>query len=170
MNPTKLNSVRGVLLAFSAVCVFGGPVSAFAQSRADADVRLSLHKVARASDGKESLVDAKSAGPGDPLEYRAVYSNRTGATQRDVRLTLPVPEGMRFVAGTDQPTAAWASLDGKTFAPIPLKRKVKSADGREIEAIVPSTEYRALRWQNAAVAAGQTAAVTARMQLLANGN
>ena len=56
--------------------------------------------------------------------------------------TLPIPEGLEYLPKTVRPAPALASLDGKTFAPMPLKRKVRLADGREVEREVAASEYR----------------------------
>ena len=53
---------------------------------------------------------------------------------------------MEYLAGQRLAAASLASLDGKTFAPLPLKRKERLADGREVMREVPVSEYRSLRW------------------------
>ena len=79
--------------------------------------------------------------------------------------TLPVPPDMRLIANTARPAGALASTDNQKFEPMPLKRKVKLADGREELRDVPLSEYRALRWPLGDLAPGASQVVSARMQV-----
>lgn len=124
---------------------------------------LEAHKVLLAN-GVERFVSADTAQPNDVVEYRTSYRNRSQKTLRGVAATLPVPAGFEYVpnsAGTD----ALASLDGKTYAAVPLTRTVKAADGREEVRLVPVSEYRFLRWKLGDLPAGETTTVTARMRM-----
>ena len=58
-----------------------------------------------------------------------------------------------------------ASTDGVAFDALPLKRKVKKADGRELLEEVPLVEYRALRWQVGQLGAGKTVQFVARAKV-----
>ena len=58
-----------------------------------------------------------------------------------------------------------ASLDGRSFAPVPLMRKERTADGREVVREVPPSEYRALRWSIGTLAAKESRAVAARARV-----
>jgi uncharacterized repeat protein (TIGR01451 family) len=127
---------------------------------------LTQNKVTVGTDGKEILVPAAKAGPGDVIEYRVTYTNRGSATVTGVEASLPVPEGMEYVAASARPAGALASRGDASFEPIPLKRRVKVADGRFEDREVPATEYKALRWKLGELTGGKSASVTARMRLV----
>ena len=137
--------------------------------RGSVEVNLTQSKVAAGTNGAERLVAADRAAPGDLIEYRATYINRGTTPVRDLAATLPVPVGMVYVPGTLIPTVALAST-GTDFAAIPLKRKMRLADGREVESDVPFTDYRSLQWRHIELAPGQSTTVTARMRMDATPN
>ena len=137
--------------------------------RGGVEVNLTQSKVVAGPNGTERLVAADRAAPGELIEYRATYTNRGTTPVRDLAATLPVPVGMVYVPGTLVPTVAFAST-GKEFAAIPLKRKMRLADGREVETDVPFPDYRSLQWRHIELAPGQSMAVTARMRMDATPN
>lgn len=135
--------------------------NAFAAPAEPIKVNLQAFKVVT-TNGKESLVDAKVAKPGDIIEYQALYSNVSPKPVTNLLATIPVPKGMEYVPNSAKPLNAEASTDGKVFAPIPLlKPKTDSA----IAEMVPVAEYRALRWQIADLKAGRSLTVSARMRV-----
>jgi uncharacterized repeat protein (TIGR01451 family) len=139
-----------------------------AQTKAGKDpvaVQLTASKVT-SKNGAEKLAPAEQAKPGDTLQYEAVYRNESSRSVENLQATLPIPQGVEFVPGTAKPAAPQASLDGKTFAPIPLKRTVTTADGKTQEQDVPTSEYRALRWTFPQLEAGKSLSVTARTRVL----
>ena len=131
----------------------------------DVAVTLTAHKVER-ENGREILRAAETARPGDLIEYHARYRNTTSGALREVAATLPVPAGLEYVAGTAAPNSVLASLDGRTFAPIPLTRRVRLADGREVTRTVPVSEYRYLRWPLGTLGARADRTVRARMRVV----
>jgi uncharacterized repeat protein (TIGR01451 family) len=159
---------RGLAVAALAALSF----VAFAQSspqRGGVEVRLIQNKVVAGPNGTEQLVAADRAAPGELIEYRATYTNRGTAPVRDLAATLPIPVGMVYVPGTLTPTTALAST-GTEFAPIPLKRKMRQPDGREVETDVPVTDYRSLQWRHLELAPGQSVSVVARVRMDASPN
>jgi uncharacterized repeat protein (TIGR01451 family) len=125
---------------------------------------LDARRVVVAANGKEALVPADSAVPNDVIEYRTTYRNVGKSTLRGVAATLPVPQGFVFVAGTATRDVL-ASLDGKTYAPVPLMRVVTLPDGRKRDERVPVAEYRFLRWQLGNMPVNTTNTVVARMRM-----
>lgn len=161
----RCNSLAALLLAM--ILSTGALAEVGKAAVADAGpikVLLSGHRVVKA-DGQDKLVEAKTARPGDVIEYRAVYSNSGKAEVRSVLATLPVPRGMEYVPGSAQPGAVQASLDGRSFAEVPLKRWVVKEDGKRVQEEVPVAEYVALRWRIDTLKAGQDTAVVARMRV-----
>jgi len=120
------------------------------------------------AEGKESLVPADKAGPGDVIQYAAVYRNAGQSVAKNVTATVPIPKGMALVAESAKPAAEQASLNGKDFSPVPLLREVKNDAGILEKRPVPVAEYRALRWTLPELAPEKTATFVLRAQLLTN--
>lgn len=138
------------------------PVAARAGS--DVTVKLDAQRVS-VTDGKETLSSAAQTRPGDLVEYRATYTNTGAQPARQVMATLPVPTGMEYVGRTAVPAKVEASLDGRTFAPVPLTRRAKLADGREVVRTVPTSDYRWLRWPLGTLGSNSARTVSARMRV-----
>lgn len=109
--------------------------------------------------------EASKAKPGDVIEYVATYKNNEKTTIPSLMAVLPVPAYTSYVMGSAKPKKVQASLDGTTYADIPLTRKEKAKDGREQVVVVPVSEYRFLRWNLGALPAAKSVDVSARMQL-----
>jgi uncharacterized repeat protein (TIGR01451 family) len=144
--------------------VLAPPIANAQQPTGPLESRLEAHKVAGA-DGRETLVDAASAKPGDTIEYAATYRNSGKAAIQGLQATLPIPPETEFLAGTARPAGAKASLDGRTFADIPLRRTV-TREGKQVEVQVPYREYRALRWFAGELGSGKTVTFTARVRVV----
>lgn len=136
---------------------------------ADQDVAVSLeaHKVTTDARGKEALAPGDQAKPGDVIEYRARYTNQGTSGVKQLVATLPIPAGVEYLATSARPAVVHASLDGKSFAPIPLKRTVRLADGREVTREIPASEYRWLRWTIGSLAPRSSEIVRARVRVAA---
>lgn len=142
-------------------------VAVVAQAKqASVTATLAVFKITRDKDGAEQFTPVEAAKPGDLLEYRLTYANPTEQAVTGLQATLPLPEGLAYVAGSARPDDVRASLDGKAFAPVPLRRKVKDAAGETRTVDVPTSEYRALRWKIATLAAGGSTRLTARAKVL----
>ena len=153
---TRVLAIALITLAFA--------VPARAQATSEVTVELSAHRVIQ-KNGKEVLESAEKARPGEVVEYRAACRNTSSHTVKSVAATLPVPAGMEYQAGSAEPRGATASLDGKTFDVMPLKRKERLADGREVVREVPVSEYRYLRWTIASLDARAEKSVRARLRV-----
>ena len=133
------------------------------------DVKVSL--VAQrvvTTDGKESLVEADKAKPGDTIQYEATYRNVGQSAAVNVGATVPIPAGLELVADSAKPAAEQASLDGKNFSAIPLMHEVKNAAGVVESKPVPLSQYRALRWTIKELAPGANAIVRVRARVSTN--
>jgi uncharacterized repeat protein (TIGR01451 family) len=126
---------------------------------------LTVQSVTRIEGDREQLQPARTVKPGELLQYTAVYTNAGRTPVRQVVATLPIPAGTVLAADTKLPEAAHASVDGKTFAPMPLMRKAKAADGRTVDVPVPLSEVRFLRWPEQQIAADGQYAVSARVRV-----
>ena len=154
--------LAGILLV-CLVCAF--TVAGQAASQGGVTAELAVFKVFLTPDGKEVLEPTEQVKPGDIVEYHAVYRNQSKKTVQEVLATLPIPEGMTYQPHTANPVAVRASLDGKTFAPVPLRREVRLPNGRTKLQDVPYAEYRFLRWDLASLAASKQETVRARVQV-----
>lgn len=128
-------------------------------------VKLSQFRV-EVEAGKEKLVDVDTVKPGDVIEYRAVYTNTSKQSVRDLVARLPVPQGLEYVAKSAKasaglPAVQAATRDGK-FGVEPL---VVTEGGKKVT--VPYAEYRELRWPVGAVEAGRSVTVSARARVAA---
>jgi uncharacterized repeat protein (TIGR01451 family) len=141
------------------------PLAAQTPAKNAVETRLDLHKVTRTADGRESVVDADSAKPGDTLEYVVTYRNTSGEAVRDLVATLPIPQATEYIAGSARPATAKASLDARAFDAMPLKRKVKR-DGRDVEEAVPLRDYRYLRWPATELGANKSLTFVARVKVI----
>jgi len=147
---------------FLALCLFQLS-SAFAAS-GDVDVTLQAFQVVNTA--KEvKLVPTTRANPGDTIEYQVTYRNNGSTAAKQTKAVLPVPAGgMAYLPDTASPAKVEASLDGKTYAAVPLKREVVR-EGKKVTETVPATEYRFLRWDLGDLPPGQAATVKSRMRL-----
>ena len=127
---------------------------------------LKVASVVKQADGSEALASAQSVKPGDLLQYSTVYSNPTPRAVSRLVASLPIPAGTEWVAAGTLPSTVSASLDGAVFAPVPLMRKTRRADGQWVEVAVPLAEYRALRWPEQQLAAGASFTTTARVRVI----
>ena len=116
-------------------------------------------------DGKTVFKPAQLSKPGDVLEYRVRYTNRSASAVTGLVANLPIPAGTTLVARSELPPGVLASTDGAHFALPPLMRAVRQPDGNERQVPVPIEEYRALRWNLGTLAAGQSEQVQARVRV-----
>jgi hypothetical protein len=137
-----------------------------ASAKNDLAISLMAKKVVLQADGKERLVAADRAFPGEVIQYDALYENQSAKPLTSVAPMLPIPVGMAFVPESASPAPSEASLDGKKFEPLPILRKVRTPSGRETEVEVPATEYRALRWKAGDLAPGAKTTITTRVRLV----
>jgi uncharacterized repeat protein (TIGR01451 family) len=138
---------------------------AHAQQKGPLESTLEQHKVVKAADGRESLVPATSVRPGDVIEYVASYRNTARAPITGVQATVPIPPNTEYVPGSATPQDAKASVDGVSYAAMPLKRQVVR-NGKTVEEQVPAREYRYLRWSLPQLAGEKSAAFSARVRVL----
>ncbi|ATC64895.1 hypothetical protein CMV30_13475 [Nibricoccus aquaticus] len=153
---------------FLAVAVFlGSTAELSAAQKNDLEIALSAQRVNKVDASQESLDDDDNVAPGDVVQYRAVYRNQSDHALRNLAPTLPIPAGTEYVDGSAYPAPVEGSLDGKTFESFPIRRSVKTPDGRSLLVAVPVSAYRALRWKAAELPAAATFVTTARVQIVA---
>jgi len=129
-------------------------------------VEMQVYQVVQDKQGVEKRVAAEQAKPDDLLEYVALYENHTQQAIQGLNATLPIPEGVVFVAASERPRGALASVDGLHFEAMPLKKRMQQADGTWKEVLIPLASYRFLRWNFQQLDAKKKQAVSARVRLL----
>jgi len=153
--------------AFATVAWASTPAALAAHAAAPLEVKLTASKVVTEANGVERLLPADTVRPGDIVEYRAEYQNRGTDPARNVRATLPIPAGgLEYLPDGARPRAVRASLDGKRFDAIPLRRLVTLANGKQELRPIAQSEYRFLRWDLGVIAPGKSATVSSRMRLV----
>jgi uncharacterized repeat protein (TIGR01451 family) len=164
MNVQSKKSIGTIWLC--GVTMMGCAGLAFAQvaQRANVVPELTAFKVVTSAEG-EKLTSASKIAPGEVIEYQVRYANNGSKAAKNLQAILPIPDSLQFVAGSAQPAGAQASLNGKTFAAMPLKRTVKAADGTQKVVLIPTSEYRFIRWSIDNLDAGKAVKVEARAQL-----
>ena len=105
-------------------------------------------------DGKETLVPAPEAKPGQILVYRVTYHNRGEGGLKNVVASVPLPEGVAYVDGSAAPAAGEASLDGKAF--FPVAHPPENA---------PPASWKEVRWSPRPLAAGAAFTVELRARV-----
>ena len=168
MNKLNFRLLTAVcLLSLGSITAFAGDVTptATAKPAGAVEAKLAAFKVTQDANKKEVLAPADKVAPDDLLEYQVVYQNNGKSLLKQLTATLPLPVGTTYVAGSAKPANAMASVDDKTFAAMPLKRKVKKADGTFEEQVIPLSEYRALRWKLGELAEKNKATVSARTRI-----
>lgn len=161
---TRLLTLSAILFATGGALLLAPKTSAWAQGAPCAKVEADLQAFKVAG---TKLVAATSARPGEVIEYQARYTNTGSASAQRFAPQLPVPASLVYVSSSALPEGVMASTDGKNFAPAPLMRVVKAADGTTKSVAIPLREYRVLRWQLGTLAPGQSVTVKARARVKA---
>ena len=162
---TGMLLAAGLVLAAFTAGYTGAAESPQGKAKSPLAIALTAQKVVKQSDGKEKLLAADRTFPGEVIQYDALYQNQSVRPLDNVTPTLPIPVGMVFLPDSATPVPVEASLDGKKFERIPLKRKVVMPSGETEEQEVPATEYRALRWQLGQMAPGAKTILVARTRI-----
>jgi hypothetical protein len=154
-----------LLLSVGTSNAVAADAAAKAASSSDVEIKLVGLKVTYDVKNKEVLLPADKVLPGDLLKYQVIYQNKSKSLLKQLTATLPMPVGVTYVAGSAQPANALASVDGKQFAAMPLKRVVTKSDGAQEEQAIPLSEYRALRWNLGELAGKSKAQVSANTRV-----
>jgi uncharacterized repeat protein (TIGR01451 family) len=169
----KLNKCYNFFLLSLSTIVFTGaqltanPATGGASVGRSRNLSLDLqqYKVSTKADGKEELVTVQKINPGEVIEYQLTCVNGTGQRITNLQPQLPLPVGLSFIPNSTDPDKVVASTDGKSWAAIPLKRKLKLPSGVQKLVAVPYSEYRFLRWAVPELGAGKSVKLTARARI-----
>jgi uncharacterized repeat protein (TIGR01451 family) len=165
-----MNHVKGLWVALLAIAIASGAAAEQTAATSPLTTELSLSRIVVGDNGKEVQTAATQVQPGDTVQYTAVYRNQGKTALNDVVASLPVPPGMQIIVPAQSSDGLQASTDGKTFARLPLMRRVLQADGRWQDVPVPLAEIRHVRWPARALAAGEQFNATLRVRVAAVGS
>ncbi len=152
-------------LVITALCLFTGLAVSQAVQNTGVSSVLAARKVTR-DNGKEQLVSAARATPGDIIEYQLTLTNRTGKAITGIEPVLPIPAGSVYIEASCKPPKAYASTDGSLYSAIPLVKSVKDSNGKDKAIKLPMETYRFMKWKVGKLDNGKELVVTARVKLL----
>ncbi len=152
-------------IAISVLCLLTGFAVSHAADKTGVSSVLAAFKVSR-SNGKEQLVSAARATPGDIIEYQLTLTNQTGKTITAIQPVLPIPAGSVYIEDSCKPSKAEASTDGSHFSTIPLVKLIKDSNGKEKTIKLPMESYRFIKWKVGKQENGKNLVVIARVKLL----
>lgn len=138
-----------------------------AQAKAPVSINLTQFKVVKDEQGQSKLVDAALVVPGDVVEYRAVYSNRSGSAL-PVIATMPIPESMEYIkasAKSNGKAVHTVAAKDAQYAQEPLLKKVTTASGATLSQPVPYASYRFVRWDLGRLPPGGSVEVSVRTKV-----
>lgn len=89
------------------------------------------------------------AMPGDVLEYRLVFTNRTEGPVRNIVFTNPIPEGTRYIGGTADADRTNVQVEfsideGASYSTSPMIVVVEA--GEQVRRPAPPEMYTHMRW------------------------
>ncbi|HEV2964215.1 MAG TPA: hypothetical protein VG649_20475 [Candidatus Angelobacter sp.] len=150
--------------SFKATFVIVAALALYLPLQAEIKVLLIANKIIRV-DGTEKKAPGDKVKPGEVIEYVAEYKNHDKSPAKNVVATLPVPAGMEYVPETAIPNQVMASTSDGNYAPVPLKKAARGADGKVTQELVPYSDYRSLRWNLGDMDGGTSKSVRARMKV-----
>ena len=148
------------------VLVGVGIMTTEARAQQNLELKLSHRRLDNGTYRREPIVTGEFAPPSNFMEYKIEYRIVTIEPLKKVVLVFPIPAGLEYLQGSAQPSSAQASLDGKSYASMPLTRKVTDDSGNEREVLVPPSEYRYLGWSIRELQPDAAGALIARMRVM----
>lgn len=146
------------LIPLSLLLISGFTTYSFANSQAlIADMK--VFQIEANQKVKKELKVTDQVKPKALLEYEVEYSNISSQSLKNLKLNLPLPADVAYT-GQSLPKDAYASVDGKSFAKVPLTRM---ENGKKVN--VPLAEYRVLQWNVSELKPKQKIIVSAQVQV-----
>ncbi|NND89932.1 MAG: DUF11 domain-containing protein [Granulosicoccus sp.] len=140
MHYPRFLLVLSVLFSMAGLAFASGPVTGEIQA----------FIVSVDEDGKEVILQADEAEPGNVMEFRIVFTNNGDDDVRGVQVVDPIPQNTRFVPDSPQsdvPADFEVSIDGgESFELEPVVRIETQADGSQKEVVIPPEQYTHVRW------------------------
>ena len=100
--------------------------------------------------GNEVLKVAKTAEPGQKIQYQLVYKNSGQRAYKAGAITGPIPANTHYLANTTRTkvrSKLLVSIDGgKSFEQEPVKRQRLMPNGKMKTVVIPASKYTHIRW------------------------
>jgi uncharacterized repeat protein (TIGR01451 family) len=150
-RPRFGRAARLGVLALAALAAAGAGAQHGEGSERGLDVLTLVEKLAAGPDGASSapvlLPPTAAPDPGDALVYTVQFKNSSAGAVDDVRITKPVPPGVRYVAGSASGPGCEVlfSVDGGRTFGLANELSVAAVDGTR-RAAEPD-DYTHIRWR-----------------------
>lgn len=111
--------------------------------------KLTVTKVVNAGTEDEAAVDAKTAGPGDILEYNGSYSNVSEEPLEGIMIEGPIPDGTGYVPDATEASLAatfQVLVEGEDWQELPAYKTIVLEDGTEERVEAGPSDYVQIRW------------------------
>ncbi len=114
--------------------------------------------VKKNEEGREILIDTNEILPGQTIEYRLKYTNKSKEDIKNIKIVGPVPENTKYIAGSatkDEKMIPEYSIDnGITFMLEPVRYMKTLPDGTKNETTATPDMYTHVRWSLPALSGG----------------
>jgi len=107
--------------------IFSLTIGIYAQNKKNLINELTAYKVSVVNN-KETFEKLNRVKSGDIIEYRISLTNNSKEELKNIKPTIPVPDGTFFLDGYVNPSKIYVSLDGKSFKLAPLYENKKLVD------------------------------------------
>jgi len=140
------------------------------KSKQPISIAMSAYVVQHDKAGNEVLKAAKTAEPGQKIQYQLVYKNSGNKAYKAGAITGPIPANTHYLAKTTRTkvrSQLLVSIDGgKTYESEPVKRMKKMANGKMKSVVIPASKYTHVRWKPAnKIQAGEKQLYNFRVQV-----
>jgi uncharacterized repeat protein (TIGR01451 family) len=163
-----MHNVQNVIRVFAAALALSAP--ALAKPRLVISIEQSKEVVDTAGGARNTrLVPARSAAPGEIVEYALTYVNRGDEAATDAIINDPIPSGSTYVANSasgDGAEITFSSDGGKSFATaVKLTYEIRLPSGAVEKRVATPAEYTHVRWKLKRVPPGATGKVAFRVKV-----
>src|SRR5438876_9441274 len=163
-----MHNVQNVIGVFAAALALSAP--ALAKPRLVISIEQSKEVVDTAGGARNTrLVPARSAAPGEIVEYAVTYVNRGDEAATDAIIDDPIPRGSTYVANSasgDGAEITFSSDGGKSFATaVKLTYQIRLPSGAVEKRVATPAEYTHVRWKLKRVPPGATGKVAFRVKV-----
>ena len=100
--------------------------------------------------GKERMAPAARVNPGQIIEYRLSYKNRSGQALSGFVVSGPIPKGTAFVgksARLGRAATFEVLVPSEKWQALPAFKSVKGEAGKSKRVRATAADYKALRWR-----------------------
>ena len=135
--------------------LFSLTIGLYAQNKMALVNELTAYKVV-VVDRKETFVKLDRVKSGDIIEYRISLTNNSKEEIKNIKPTIPVPDGTFFLDDYVNPSKIYVSLDGKNFKLAPLYVDKK---------LVDPIFYKFIKWNIDSLKSGEKVVLKMRVKV-----